>query len=188
MISFPLNRYLRGSACSSTISISLHIEHTISMQIDSVTPKLDRLSLGLTTTATGALKLQGTVEIVLPWIEGRKGWRVCRQREEERQKSWRASVSDRVMRPKLETEYVIVVVRGDVPGGRARIRREGEILQKRFVQVSTGVLVQTTEGIRKGWTGFVSGQELRRPDDVDFSKRTSSEPLLPEESGTEVDL
>lgn len=116
MISLPLNRYLRVSACSSTISISLHREHTISMQIDSATPKRDRLSLGLTTTATGAPKLQGTVEIVLPWIEGRKGWRDCRQREEKRQKSWTASVSDRVMRLKLETEYVIVVVRGDAPG------------------------------------------------------------------------
>lgn len=37
-------------------------------------------------------------------------------RGEERQKSWTAGVSDRVMRLKLESEYVIVVVRGDAPG------------------------------------------------------------------------
>lgn len=53
------------------------------------------------------------------------------------------------------------------------------------MQVSTGM---TTGGIRKGWAGFVSGQELRRSDDVDFSKGIYSEPLLPEESGTEIDL
>lgn len=81
-----LKRYLRVSACSSTISISLHSEHTISMQIDSVTPKLDRLSLGLTTTAIGACELQGTMEIVLLWIEGRKGWRVCRQKKKKKGK------------------------------------------------------------------------------------------------------
>lgn len=126
MISFPLNRYLRVSACSFTISISLHSEHTISMQIDSVTSKLDRLSLGLTTTTIGALKLQGTMEIVLPWIEGRKGWRGCRQRGEERQKSWTASVSDRVMRLKLENEYVIVVVRGDAPGVGRELGEKGK--------------------------------------------------------------
>lgn len=96
------------------------------MKIDSVTPKLDRLSLGLTTAAIGALKLQDTMEIVLPWIEGRKGWRVCRQREEERQKSWTASVSDRVMRLKLETEYVIVVVRGDAPGVGRELGEKGK--------------------------------------------------------------
>lgn len=114
------------SACSFIISIALHSEHTISMQIDPVTPKLDRLSLGLTTTAIGALQLQVTVEIVLPRIEGRKGWRVCRQREEERQQSWTASVSDRVMRLKLETEYVIVVVRGDAPGVGRELGEKGK--------------------------------------------------------------
>lgn len=185
MISFPLNRYLRVSACSSSISISLHSEHTISMQIDSVTPKLDRLSLGLTTTATGALTLQGTVEIVLPWIEGRKGWRVCRQRRRRKAKildSQRVRQGDEV---EARNWICDCGCQGWCPGARAWIRREGEILQKWFVQVSTSM---TTEGIRKGWTGFVSGQELRRSDDIDFSKGIYREPLLPEESGTEVNL
>lgn len=97
-------------------------------------------------------------------------------------------MSDMVMKFKLETEYVIVVVRGDVLGFGRELGEKGKFCRSGLCRFQHPIMVQTTEGIRKGWTGFVSGQELRRSDDVDFSKRTYSKPLLPEESGTEVDL
>lgn len=79
------------------------------MQINSMTPKLNRLRPGLKTTTTAALNLQGSMEIVLPLTESEERRHVCGQREEERQ----ARVSERGMSSKLETEYVMFVVHGD---------------------------------------------------------------------------
>lgn len=57
--------------------LSLHLflyrEHKTNTWINFVTPKLDRLSPGLTITTTGALKLQGTMELMLPPMEGTRG-------------------------------------------------------------------------------------------------------------------
>lgn len=78
IISFLLNRYLRVMLFPFTISISLHSEHKTNMWISFVTPKLDRLSPGLTITTIGALKLQGTMEMMLPSMEGTRGRRVSR--------------------------------------------------------------------------------------------------------------
>lgn len=53
------------------------------MQINSKTPELNWLRPELPTTASGALNLQGTMEIVLHRIQGGERQRVCRQREDE---------------------------------------------------------------------------------------------------------
>lgn len=53
------------------------------MQLNSMTPEINRLRPELPTTANGALNLQSTMEIMLHWNQGGERQRVCRQREDE---------------------------------------------------------------------------------------------------------